>query len=257
MYDEVIKRWLEQPPEPIGHEYHFIGQRLMNGGETVAVHYRDVDERTVIITTYEHRSIAKHISGDNMMFGVHHHTAEGIFKFFEYEWEVCHRSADDLDSEANLVERSLNRFFESSIPLPPRLVRANRGVLLGGKAMALLAFHDVHVPSRFRYAMKNRALELPSSLTGGTWRHGDFLIFEKDDDAVATKMKSARATSIIDLHGTDEVEPPPYQPEAETEAIAPSFPKVRRPRFTGSGQSRMYLNDDGTYSLRDDEDVAF
>jgi hypothetical protein len=213
--DLLIRRWLESPEE-VHHELYFVGPRLLSRTETVAVRYPVMNEQIVVCSDRLLMAQRDHFPRSIRMFILKHNDAYKLFNFFDVEHAIKHGSRSE-SREPEAVKNALEILFEHRIPEPARLRRAARADILSGAmgyhAALILAFRDLLIPERFRYAMPLQTTKLPRSLSGGTFVTNNFIVFDNMDDAVAAKMVSDQ-TIIIDLDGEDDIAPPPA-PEFE------------------------------------------
>lgn len=215
----LVRNWLAQP-EDVTSEIYCWGDRLIRGSETIAVRYMAGNEcifivlagNPSIVETLREQSNARVFTLQPLQFAA-------IRAPFELEHRI-RRMSRHVMNEGNAVAEGLEMFQCLGLPLPPRLARAKRAKALGPRAVALLAYYDLYVPQGFRYAVDatGHVLSMPSRLCGSFSCMDDFYIFDNDEDAIATKLKSSDLT-IIDLLGDDDLVAPPPPPKSVADDI--------------------------------------
>lgn len=209
----LVREWVAAPDDQLC-PYYLSGNRIMSheqGGRTVAVRYQPLDSDKRIVIARDDFAHGYLLATDCQLVVVNSSTANKIFKFFDSENNVLRgRGVSSSSSDdGRMIHTAINTILGLGLPLSERLERAYRcpdGFVAEG--MPLLAFCDVRVPRRYRFAMFNsNDLRLPTRTIGSVYEFSKFFIFENHDDAVQAKMKSEGAI-IIDLWG-DPPEAPP------------------------------------------------
>lgn len=207
----LLRDWVAAPEDELC-SYYTAGNRILTheqGGRTVAVRYTPVDSDKRVVIARDDFAHGLLLSSDCQLVVVNSTTATKIFKFFDAEYMVLRGRALNSSDDGRSIHTAINTILGLGLPLPERLDRAYRcpdGFYDYG--MPLLAFCDLRVPRRYRFAMYNsNDLHLPTRTTGSVYEYSKFFIFESREDAVQSKLKSDNAF-IIDLWGDPPESPP-------------------------------------------------